>query len=222
MFRIIATMFRTIATVLSIAIILSPIVAAQQVSSCSYPEATCETCVRRWKPSSNARTGNKVECTWCGSLGTNSSDPDFAGLCFFADDVITKEKCGTNPIFQGKCTANTVSLNIPLIVGIPFGLASAASATTCYAEARVATGRDRLTKWKWLFIGLLLPLISIVLVCYLQRKGHFNSSAHAQSSAPSGPAPLSAPHDSVSHGAPRITRGDTNSVHVDTQSICVV
>jgi hypothetical protein len=164
---------------LSIVCVLFPTITAQtKVQRCSFPGVTCKTCVSRYESGASYKTSNS-KCGWCGSMPSNASDPSAAaGHCLADNDRESKfEKCGfsDNVFTTGSCD-NGID---PALIYVPISACSVVSAGSIHFWAskwRVS----RQIKWLVTVIGLLLPIVSLFLVQYLYRKGHFNSAATEQ------------------------------------------
>jgi hypothetical protein len=162
---------------------LFPTITAQtKVQRCSFPGVTCKSCVFRYESGTSYKASNS-KCGWCGSTPSNASDPTAtAGYCLADDDRKSKkEKCGfSDNVFttgnKDSCDNDYID---PALIYVPISTCSVVSAGSAHFWAskwRVS----RQIKWLVTIIGLLLPIVSLFLVQYLYRKGHFNSAATEQ------------------------------------------
>ena len=178
---------------------LLPIIAAQLVASCSFPGVTCVTCMGRYETgTSYQRSTNK--CGWCGAKTTNTSDPMATnGYCLSDSDLFQKKQIRSQ-LCAGDVfvvTANSSGCNFSLspgaIAGIVIGFLCLLSALLCYSQSK-KFGASSQDQKKWLLIGLVLPVVSVVVLHVLARRGHFDKksatspvqmpAAYEQNSAP--------------------------------------
>jgi hypothetical protein len=206
--------------VTTILLSLLPIIAAQKVESCSFPGVTCVTCMGRYETGTMyASSTNK--CGWCGAKTTNTSDPTATnGYCLSDSDSFSKKQfrqqlcAGSSFVLTKDSSGCNFSLSQGAIAGIVIGFLCLLSALLCYSQSK-KFGASSQDQKKWLLIGLVLPIVSVVVLHVLARRGHFakNSitspaqlpSAYAQNSAPYTGNPTSenqAPPQGYGGGAP--------------------
>jgi hypothetical protein len=178
------------AVVISLALL--PI-AVTQVSSCSFPGVTCSTCLNRYTTGSSYDS-SLTKCGWCGARSLNASDPSTSnGYCLEDNDPLKAAKCqdqsfmmyaysrsrGTvGSAITAMCDTNRMTAAV--FAGIAVGILALISAALCYWRATVYAGSRQ---FKWIFAGLFLPVLSVIIVEILAKKGHFGSSVHEQSAA---------------------------------------
>jgi hypothetical protein len=170
---------------LAISLILLPIVAAQKVPSCSFPGVTCRTCLGRYE-SGTRYSSSLTQCGWCGSRSANTSDPDAAkGYCIAKNDRL-RMCLGETIVFSSNPSACDFVLSPGAIAAIVIGALAGSSALLCYSQSRKlgASSRDQA---KWLLLGLVLPVVSVVVLIVLARRGHF-TKVHVTSPVQSPPA----------------------------------
>ena len=188
-----------IATVLVLAttLIFPPIASAQRVESCSFPAVTCRTCLGRWE-SGPSYARSSAPCAWCGSRTTNTSDPGYIGHCFADNGLNRYHLCDARGlgVYSGTdAFVCDVVLSPAEAAAVVIGFLSLVSAALCYKSATAAS-KPRRPQYKWLAIGFLLPVISVLILFCLRKTGHFDS-APSLSNQPSFPGVpyASAPHD---------------------------
>ncbi len=189
----------TTALVAAIAIIFSPIVAAQKVDSCSFPGVTCKTCLGRWE-SGSSYSRSQGPCVWCGSRTTNTSDPGYIGTCFANNGLNKYNLCQQYalPVYEGTSSfVCDVVISPPEVAGIVIGVLSLVSAAMCY-KAATAASKPRTPQYKWLAFGFFLPVVSVLILFCLRKRGHFDSPALVHSSQSSFP---SVPYSSALNGS---------------------
>jgi hypothetical protein len=89
-----------------------------------------------------------------------------------------------------------VVLSPGVVAAIVTGFFSLASACLCFKLATAAS-KPRSPQYKWLAIGFLLPVISVLILLCLRKRGHFDASAPSYSSQTSFP---NAPYGSAPNG----------------------
>ena len=158
-------------------IIHSPIASAQKVDSCSFPGVTCATCLARWQ-SGPSYTRSSAPCAWCGSRTTNSSDPGYIGNCF-ADNGLNRyhlcDRLGLGVYSGTDAFVCDVVFSPAEAAAIVTAFLSLVSAAMCYKSATAAS-KPRRPQYKWLAIGFLLPVISVLILFCLRKTGHFDSA----------------------------------------------
>ena len=192
----------TTVLVVAISVFLSPIVAAQRVDSCSFPGVTCRTCLGRWE-SGPSYTRSPGPCTWCGSRTTNTSDPGYRGNCFADNGLNRYNLCDyySLPVYSGtNAFVCDVVFSPGEAAGIVIGFFSLVSAAMCYKSATAAS-KPRSPQYKWLAIGFLLPVVSVLILFCLRKRGHFDSApSHSNQSSFPSVSYASAPNDNPQSG----------------------
>ena len=158
---------------------LLPMVAAQ-VSSCSFPGAACSTCLNRYTTGSSYEN-SLTKCGWCGARSMNASDPSTSnGYCLEDNDPLKAAKCqgqsfivyaytrSRGSTVTAMCDTNRMTAGV--LAGIALGILALISAAMCYWRATVHAGSRQ---FKWIFAGLFLPVISVIIVEILAKKSPF-------------------------------------------------
>ncbi len=92
------------------------------------------------------------------------------------------------PVYEGTSAfVCDVVLAPPEVAGIVIGVLSLVSAAMCY-KAATAASKPRTPQYKWLAFGFFLPVVSVLILFCLRKRGHFDSSALADSSQSSFPS----------------------------------
>ena len=167
-------------------------IAAAQVSTCSFPSVACATCIGRYKTGSGSSyKDSTIKCGWCGAKTLNASDPSSAnGYCLDNNDASKAEKCqGQNFLLlpdsrraSAQATCETAQFPAGIAVGVAVGIAALISSGLCYWRA---TGHAGSRQFKYIFVGLVLPVLSVIIVEILAKKGHFqaHSAPHTANAA---------------------------------------
>jgi hypothetical protein len=157
---------------------LFPITDAQRVESCSFPGVTCRTCLGRFESQLTWKKSSR-QCGWCGSKTTNTSDPTATnGYCIsnnFLDKNLRQQLCnvpGDIYVVSETSAGCDFSLSEEAVAGIVIGVLSGVSAIVCYSQSK-KLGASSLDQKKWLLAGLVLPVVSVVVLNVLARRGHF-------------------------------------------------